>query len=136
MIINSKNKAFIDKINTHDTRFEKLEYNYNERTIQFIGDNYYIKKTHFFKFCNVIYCDIKSCEFWGKSNELSIIVWEENQTILQKLKNEQESNSETYQFSQMTKNIDFFTIVIEIKSGDYITIICEEIEYEEKDLEN
>ena len=137
MIITYKNRELIKHDNIkydHDAKFRGLCYDYLEKSIQIKVNNLYYKKTLYLNFYNVIFFDVKNCEFWEKYDEISCFYIEENQTKLEELKNEYISNYESYKFSSFDINVDFFTFGIEIKSGDYVTIICEKIEYEEKDL--
>ncbi len=141
MIINYTNRELIKDIYLHDGIFNNFHYDYVKKELRLdvrqiistpqdiIADKFFA-----FKFFNIIYFNVKGCEFWGESNQISCIYLEENETKLEELKSEMEQNYESYKFTLLDKNIDFFTIGFEMISGDYITIICENIDYKEIDL--
>ena len=89
------------------------------------------KATRRFTFQNVVYCEIKSCNFWGP--RIAIHYWgtiDESETLQELFrKREMEHATDTTLLDH-----EFFAIQIVFITGNTITITCEKIGIESTPL--
>lgn len=82
-----------------------------------------------FTFNNVIFCSMQSCLFWGGGDSIYDIYVKENEVEREQLIKIQNSNKAYHDFSRFLKEGAFFTVELQINSGDTLTIICEDLDY-------
>ena len=129
MKINYINKNEIDNLYLHDSIFYGYQYNYDERIITFSCENKLLNKKFNFTFNNVIFCSMQSCLFWGGGDSIFDICIKENEIEKEQLIKIQNSNKAYHDFSRLSKKGTFFTVELQINSGDTLTIICEDLDY-------
>lgn len=129
MKINYINKNEIDNLYLHDSIFYGYQYNYDERIITFSCENKLLNKKFNFTFNNVIFCSMQGCLFWGGGDSIYDIYIKENEIEKEQLIKIQNSNKAYHDFSRLSKKGPFFTVELQINSGDTLTIICEDLDY-------
>ena len=139
MIIDYTNRELIKDICLNEGIFIGCSYDYTEKELSLAirqtisnSQTIMVDKYFTFSFLNVIYLDVQGCELGEESNQIACIYLDEAETKLKALKSELEQNS--FIGFLLDKDIDFFTVGLEMTSGDNITVICESIDYMENDL--
>ena len=139
MIIDYTNRELIKDICLNEGIFIGCSYDYTEKELSLAirqtisnSQTIMVDKYFTFSFLNVIYLDVQGCELGEESNQIARIYLDEAETKLKALKSELEQNS--FIGFLLDKDIDFFTVGLEMTSGDNITVICESIDYMENDL--
>ena len=129
MRVNYINKNEVNNIYIHDSIFYGYQCDYNNRTISFFCENKPSGKKTYFKFNNVIFCSMQSCLFWGGGNNIIDLYVKENEIEKEQLIEIQKCNKVYHDFSRLLKEGAFFTVELQINSGDTLTIICEDLDY-------
>lgn len=125
-IINSKNFYI------HDDWFEKITYELDDNrngTINLYLDKYgIIEHEYYIQFINVIGFEATSCAFWGKSSNVFYMEYmsTDEQTLLPKLY-EIKKQQKKPEICKPLDNKNYIETTIYFKSGDKLTIVCEEI---------
>ena len=139
MIIDYTNRELAKDICLNEGIFIGCSYDYTEKELSLAirqtisnSQTIMVDKYFTFSFLNVIYLNVQGCELGDESNQIARIYLDEAETKLKALKSELEQNS--YIGFLLDKDIDFFTMGLEMTSGDNITVICESIDYMENDL--
>lgn len=136
MRINDNNKDIVNQIHIHDSIFDGYTYRYNRREISLVCKQINFNnqtdrcRVHYFNFNNVVSCHMQSCFFWGGGSNILNIYYKDNDPQLMQLIERQETNKELYSGSYLDRGIKYLIIALEINSGDVLTIICENIDYE------
>ncbi len=138
----------INSIHVHDAMFYGYVYDYSNRTISFQCEDSFRGKKLSFLFRNVAYYEMISCQFWGESDErLNGLTASTQSPFFQKLsqlqKEQDESNKKTFAKQGLSYDvpmrtcwncgIQYFQVSFELITGDRLTIIAEELEFEEMD---
>ncbi len=131
-----KNKDKIENLYIHDSIFNGFYYDYEKRQIKFSCKNYFLQKMFYFVFNNVILCNIQSCSFWHGGNNILEIYLKSDNLQMEQLMKTQNSNQELYSGSYLDKGIIYFSVEMQMNSGDTILIICEAIDVLEENLTN
>lgn len=136
MRIEWDNKEEVDNLYIHDSYIKEAEYFYDKRKINLTCEYFFDgnHKQFRFTFNNVIFAEVQSCRFWGKSSKsrVSVIYFDKENNSYKELCDIQ--NNGSYKFSYLNCGIKYLPIVIETNSGDVMTIVCESMDYEEHDL--
>lgn len=132
MTIYYRNKQLIDNLNIHDSLFDGFNYNYSEHQISISCTNNYLNKIFSFKFCNVIYCKMQSCLFWGPGyNIYDIYNTKFPEEFIKQIDETKNKKPEWYSKSAVGNEIEYIAVEFAINSGDTLLIICESIDLTE-----
>jgi len=132
--IDYKNKNTIrERIYAHDGIFTGFNYEYENNLIYFeIQRNFYGKNFKLL-FNNVFGFEMQSCDFWSNSPHVfDLELGDSYGNKMTKMLLERHE-SEKKSCSRLTKYDEAVEIIITLTSGDKLTLVCEYIEYEEKD---
>lgn len=116
----------------HDSYFKQILYDDENKILYVTCQDYHYKKLKMLTFYNVVYFEIQNGYYWAKGGDESIIDWDliDDNSGLERLKKLNEENHST--------NLDLEKKYVEsyfVSSlGNKIIIICEEINYEERDM--
>ena len=128
--IDYKNKEIIEKLYVHDAYFTGFKYDYPENRIYIEAIEYYYGKKFHITFHDVIFFEMQSLDFWGKS--LRILDWElcakKNSSFAEIIEN----NKEDFKYARRKNVEDIIESVIVITSGDTLTIFCDNIDFVEE----
>lgn len=136
MKIDNNNQYTIQKnINVvHDAVFTGLIYDYKKRLVSFEAIEGYYKKRFSFKFNNVFGFGMQACDFYHHG--ANILGWgicdSNNKQLTKKLLHLRDDGK--YFDSRIGNINEVVEVVIELNSGDTLTIACEYIEFEEYEL--
>lgn len=144
MNINYTNRDEINRLYLHDSIFCGFTYDYEKRQIEFSCKGFELKKRenlqsetddtdmlpriYNFQFNNIVLCDMQSCVFWGKSSRIYGVWVEEQSPKFDELMEIQKANAENYQGSYLDKEIKYFAFILQMISGDILTIVCESVD--------
>ncbi len=135
MVISNANKSIIKTdVYVHDSVFEGMNYNYENREINMKCDNAYLKKKFFFHFYDVIYFEIQSCEFWCPGPNINDWIIPDQELKLEELQAIQKAHSSDYDCSRLTENTEYWSSYFLLSSGDTILIICKEVDFTWKSI--
>lgn len=115
----------------HDSYFKQINYDDENKILYIICQDYYYKKLKYITFYNVIYFEMQNGYYWGKSNDESIIEWglsKDNENLLKFQKLNEKNNGKYLNFEKKYIESSFIS-----SAGNILTIICEEIEYSERE---
>ena len=136
MIINDDNKEIIDsQIYIHDSIFSGFDYNYKERQLKIVSDNYFLKKTFCIKFYNIIFLNCNFLDMWGGDTD-RILDWQmiESSFSFDSVKEDYTVNPTAYIDSKLDDNVIYFSTRFTLTTGSTIETTCEKIEFTEQPL--
>lgn len=119
MTITYKNKTEFEDLYLHDFNIKEFNYNDLEKNITMRATNGYIKKEIYFKFTNVLLCEITGEEHRGGIDIIDWYVLPENEKVI-----------------ALNKPFQSVGIALIKASMDTVKIYCEKIDVEEKDFIN
>ena len=134
IVFENKEMLKSEKIYLHNSYFKQINYNDENKILYVICQDYNNNKIKTIHFYNVIYFEMQNGYYWGKMDG-RIINWEleEGKYGLNRLKQlYQENNGDLSELNKL-KYIDSVFLSCE---GNKFTIVCEEIEYNERDTIN
>ena len=133
--IDDTNKEEINKINIHDSFYDGFQYDYESRTIKLCCENYYLKKTFTFIFHNVILFEMQRCTFWGTGNRIRYISITDDPSFVGQYQELHQKEETWIKNSCLDQGIVYMPIEIQINSGDMLYLLCESVDFFEKDLD-
>lgn len=133
MKICTANKSDIrEKIYIHDSVITQFIYCYDDKKIIVKLNNLYLKKAFTLTFDYVIYSEIQNCNFWGVGNlVLGLDLFIEKPKLTTLINSKENQKYESLELMNMNQYMETAFI---FNSGDTITIICKEINFEEEGI--
>lgn len=132
MIITYDNKEKIAELYLHDFRIKEFKYNDFEKSITIIAISEYIKKEAYFKFKNIL-----SCEITGEKSKGGIDILDWYELTDYKHPTDNPYYNDKYfdaDYEKQYRNFKPVGMGLVKSSWDTIRIYCEKIEFEEKEL--
>ncbi len=118
-----------DKVYIHDSFITQFIYSYEDRRIIVKLSNLYLKKNFTLTFDYVIYSEIQNCNFWGNGNLVLGLDLFIHTPKLKMLINSKDNKK--YKSFELMENNQYIETAFILNSGNTITIICKEINFEE-----
>lgn len=120
--------------NIHDSAFYGFSYRENDKTLLVELSNHYMNKFFKIQFHNVLVLNCEMCQFWGKSPYVFDWNIDENEILIKNIMEKQKNNESKFWCSILRTPKEYIQINITFTSGDTIDIVCEFIEFEEREM--
>jgi len=135
MIINYSNKEkLFEKLNIHDAVFEGFSYSEKEKKLVLEMKNYCWGNEVRIEFCNVLVLNCEMCKYWGMidSRMFGIELCEEEK-LISNIQKENKDN-DNYNSPYLKEENKYIEVKMVQVTGDIINIVCEYIDFQEKEL--
>lgn len=118
----------------HNSDFYGFSYRENDKILFIELLNFSLNKSFKIQFQNVLVLNCEMCQFLGRN--ISINDWKLSQedTLIKNITEKQKSNEKKYNSSLLSVQKKYIEITINLKSGDNIEIVCESIDFEEREI--
>lgn len=133
MIINYKNKKTFSNLDVHDSIFHGYYYHYGKRQISFTCEHLFRQKVFTFKFDNVIYSSIQSCDFWHGGDTIYGVSTGDDAELMKTLYSLATPEPGIRGDAYLLNESSYVLFVFHLNSGDVLSIFAQELDIEETD---